>query len=149
MKRKSPESNSSRWTCNSPSGSNSNPITNRYRGGSSTQEPLLLFLGRTFWFRHHQGAMVCLRRVLGCGRNPCGFLLFFCLRDLQSPSPESRFSTVDATMNGQAYVADTRRIEVLRLPGAGAGYFGSAPTAKSKSAPIASGEKTLSAIGAK
>jgi len=60
---------------------------------------------------------------------------------------ESQFSDVEATMNGLIYVSDTRRIGVLRLPGAS--YLGLAPTAKSKSAPIASGEKTLSAIAAK
>jgi sugar lactone lactonase YvrE len=60
---------------------------------------------------------------------------------------ESRFSDLEATMNGAVYVADTRRIGVLRVPDAA--YSLSALTAVSKPSPSASGEKIASGIASK
>jgi len=56
---------------------------------------------------------------------------------------ESRFSDLEATINGQLYVADPRRIGVLRLPGSC--YGGQTASAQSKVPPAAAGEKKLSA----
>lgn len=60
---------------------------------------------------------------------------------------ESRFSDLEATMDGQVYVADPRRIGILRLPGAG--YVRSAPNVKAKPGSSVAGEKALSAISSK
>jgi len=56
---------------------------------------------------------------------------------------ESRFSDLEATIKGQLYIADPRRIGVLRLPGSS--YKGKTAATASKLHPAAADGKTLSA----
>jgi len=60
---------------------------------------------------------------------------------------ESRFSDLEATIDGRVYVADPRRIGVLRLPGTG--NVKSAPNAKSKPEASNSGARALPTISSK